>query len=120
MEKPELNLPLFQKVYDQITSQPETFDMESWESDDEYEDSCGTTRCVAGWALYFHEGQRVFDYNYPEEPVSTFQDCDDHTVPARACKALGLTRSEGANLWYAREDEALAMVAGYLLIGRVE
>ena len=40
---------LRKRVLHQIETEPETFDMSSWEG--EY--ACGTTRCLAGWAVFF-------------------------------------------------------------------
>lgn len=53
-----INTEMFQKVYDQITQHPETHYQGTWENgyggyDD---DECGTTRCVAGWAVAFAKG----------------------------------------------------------------
>ncbi len=47
----EFNRELFQKIHDQITGHPETHNQDSWES------LCGTTRCVAGWAVHFTNGE---------------------------------------------------------------
>jgi len=43
------NTDLFRKIHDQITTHPESHDQGDWES------PCGTTRCVAGWALHLTE-----------------------------------------------------------------
>lgn len=52
------NRQLFQKIYEVIA--PESgvidwhkFSMSSWEDDDS---SCGTARCVAGWAIHYESG----------------------------------------------------------------
>lgn len=48
-----INTELFQKIYDQISQHPETHDQATFE----YRDiSCGTTRCVAGWAVAIAHG----------------------------------------------------------------
>lgn len=44
-----LNREAFQKVWGHIKDAPESLQMESWEGE---ESECGTTRCVAGWAIY--------------------------------------------------------------------
>jgi hypothetical protein len=41
------NVEMLQRVLAQITEHPETHNQNTWES------RCGTTRCVAGWAIYF-------------------------------------------------------------------
>lgn len=47
-----MNTELFRKIQDVIDT--EAFDMDSWEGDtDTYGTECGTTRCIAGWAIHF-------------------------------------------------------------------
>lgn len=50
------------KILDQIESKPLTFDMQAWVANQEdivdwrtgdFTGECGTTRCVAGWAVHF-------------------------------------------------------------------
>ena len=48
-----MNTELFQKIHKQITEHPDTFNMESWENT-----ACGTTRCIAGWAIYEALGRK--------------------------------------------------------------
>jgi len=40
---------IHQKVYEAVSSKPETFDMGSWHNT---EASCGTTHCRAGWVIH--------------------------------------------------------------------
>ena len=56
---PELNIPLFQKIHAQITRDPGSHDQGSWEAVGE----CGTTRCIAGWALHFEAHGDVYKRN---------------------------------------------------------
>lgn len=42
-----MNRELFEKVKAKILAVPDQFDMGDWEDEGE----CGTTRCIAGWAL---------------------------------------------------------------------
>lgn len=51
-----MNTELFQQIHDIITAQPEGFNMDAWE----YTNSCGTTRCVAGWAVHLTTGEPLF------------------------------------------------------------
>ena len=56
---------LAEKIRAQVDSRPETLYMGTWEDDtheemydwrrDEFVTSCGTTRCVAGWAVHFNQ-----------------------------------------------------------------
>lgn len=58
---PEVNRAMFARIAAQIGDHPETHDQTEWElSPEERADlldlpveECGTTRCVAGWALHF-------------------------------------------------------------------
>lgn len=45
------------KVYHQITTEPDTFNMYAWEV--LQSGSCGTTRCLAGWAVHFSGGKGI-------------------------------------------------------------
>lgn len=47
-----VNVDLFQKIDRELTGHPEQHDQSSWESD------CGTTRCVAGWAIHLVIGRQ--------------------------------------------------------------
>lgn len=42
-----------QAVLDIIRQYPDSHDQDAWE----IQKGCGTSRCVAGWAQYLHEGQ---------------------------------------------------------------
>lgn len=59
------NIELFKRVYETIKVEGDDyewrdlFNMSSWE-DIPFAESCGTTRCVAGWAIYLETGERVF------------------------------------------------------------
>lgn len=88
------NIEMFKRIRDQIKRDPKSFDMSSWEFDltseiseeggdfaIEYYDpetndyqptmasECGTTRCVAGWAVYFAAEDLGIDVNRPLEAV---------------------------------------------------
>lgn len=53
-----MNTELFKKIHDIIQTDPEGFDMWTWEGLKDYEHpACGTTRCVAGWAVHFASGE---------------------------------------------------------------
>lgn len=47
-------LELWRKIDHQLTTEPESHDQGDFESDDD--DDCGTSRCVAGWAIHFFSG----------------------------------------------------------------
>lgn len=95
-----INRELFRKVYDQITAHPETHDQ------DEFESSCGTTRCVAGWALHF--------YNPNQDIRQTAFEINDsvHGGPGNAArKILGLSEHQAGRLFYEVSDkEAVEIV----------
>jgi hypothetical protein len=104
----EVNRELFKKVYDQIAEHPDTHWQGDFEADVEdgaggyREDGvpvCGTTRCVAGWALHF-SGQRV----------------NDSLDPGRdAARLLGLSVDAASVLFSGSlpETEAVALVRFY-------
>lgn len=81
------NTEMFKRIRDQIKADPKTFYMSGWEDDlsaeaaedgdwdhgyynpstGDYEDvmasECGTTRCIAGWAIHFEALDRGLNVN---------------------------------------------------------
>lgn len=121
---PEINQALFQKIHDQITFHPETHEQISWvvfdedypngDSDNRPSDGtiCGTTRCVAGWAVWFSGYGHVYKYNcdHPDAPESW------STLGA---KLLGLTDDEAGYLFLdTTNEQAAKLVERYALKGR--
>ncbi len=116
---PELNTELFKKIHKQITEHPEAHDQGSWEGK---RPACGTTRCVAGWALHFAtDGAEVFHRN--EYSVVDAFSPEVEALAERlgvrmgslhpgqiARPLLGLTGQEAAGLFYADDEQALTLV----------
>lgn len=96
-----VNQELFKKIYEQITRYPETHYQGTWtecEADTVPEipgfEGCGTTRCVAGWALYFHNpGQSIYLTAREIDPACT---TDPQTA---AAELLGLDPNESDELF---------------------
>lgn len=113
---PELNIPLFQKIHAQITQDPGSHYQGSWETVNE----CGTTRCLAGWALHFEAHGDVYQYgggyiNGWSAQVRTLIDSRDgledwYTVSQIAKHLLGLTSDQAGRLFYADEERAAEAV----------
>lgn len=63
-----MNIELFQKVNDRIIVEG-NLGMSTWESGDP---SCGTTRCVAGWAVYETTGKGLYrpDGGFSDETIA--------------------------------------------------
>lgn len=47
-----VNREMFAEIYDLITEYPELHRQSSWETDPAETNLCGTTRCIAGWAVW--------------------------------------------------------------------
>lgn len=77
----EPNTELFKKIHKQLKKQPGSLDMGHWEFSAEYlhgerfynpfakefqPRSCGTTRCVAGWAGHFTNPTQAFGHTIQE------------------------------------------------------
>lgn len=75
------------RVLHQAVTEPETFDMAYYEA----ERGCGTTRCIAGWAVYFERGW-----------VHANDRWDPDGLKQAAISALGLTLVEyyGPGNWF--------------------
>lgn len=114
---PELNIPLFQKIHAQITRDPESHYQGSWETVNE----CGTTRCLAGWALHFEAHGNVYEYSsggfatgWSAQMRTLFASRDDledcWTVHRLARHLLGLTRDQAGRLFYSDDEMAAEAV----------
>lgn len=106
---PELNRELFQKIHQQITDRPETHDQSSWET------ACGTSRCIAGWAVHLTTNAPVYEPGSLSESLSfqTRSLADDilpehvlRTVPSIARHLLGLDAEEAGRIFYAIDEDA--------------
>ncbi|MFE6846535.1 hypothetical protein [Streptomyces sp. NPDC057686] len=107
---PVINQDLFRQVYEQICRVPESHCQSTWEDG---HGSCGTARCVGGWALYFTDPHATF-----EETARNLGFAADGWCEA-AAKVLGLTMEEADYLFYVTGDEeAVRLVEGYALRGR--
>jgi hypothetical protein len=53
-----LNTELFKKIHEVVSANPQRHDQATWEG--QSVGDCGTTRCVAGWAVHLATGQKVF------------------------------------------------------------
>ena len=115
-----MNRELFKKIHDIITPTPDKLDMGSWEGE------CGTTRCVAGWAIYLTTGQPVYVTdergNIRQHPsLATLAErletviwdkggeFQEVNVPQLAAKLLDLPHGHRA-LFYVEDEVALAYV----------
>lgn len=103
------NRELFQKIHDIIDAKPDALAMDSWEDQDA---DCGTTRCVAGWAVSLTtQTDLTAGWRFHPAVLALAEEhgilCEIY-VPysALARKLLGLDAVEAGCLFYA--DELLA------------
>jgi len=102
---PELNIPLFQKIHDQIDNSPESHNQGTWE--------CGTSRCVAGWAIHLTTGQPVYatiGLHPATRELAERHDVHTGSIPAVALRLLGITADEAGRLFYADDEQAAEAV----------
>ncbi len=83
-----MNVELLRRVQDKIRTSPEEFDMSDWAGRTQTSSHCGTTACIAGWAILF-EGEEqhksgLLGYTQDIECTLTFD------VGAEARKLLDL------------------------------
>lgn len=129
---PTPNTELFKKVYDQISTNPQTFYMKEWETtiaqmdidggmaywdavDGEWFQftECGTTRCVAGWGLHF----TAPDVSIATTAV-TLVDVDGHcgsSIPyfEAGAKVFGIDASVAKALFTALDETAFRVVEAF-------
>jgi hypothetical protein len=119
-----LNTELFKKIHEVVSANPQRHDQATWEG--QSVGDCGTTRCVAGWAVHLATGQKVFRWESGVPNVllsgATVRLAREHGIPAEsgddpgvvpkvASKMLGLTDVEAEYLFYADDDRAREIVA---------
>lgn len=98
-----MNQALFKKVYNAISARPHEFDMDTWE---EPEAGCGTTRCLAGWAIFETTGQPLWDpkwsfnkinssvYDYAESLGISYERDSEVEFDVLGLNALGLNTTD--------------------------
>lgn len=117
-----MNTELFRKIRDVVDT--DAFDMDTWEGDAEVFDmgasECGTTRCIAGWAIHFSlpEG----DNNLRDESgvlseavvdlarSRGLQAADRYNFAAIGADLLGISRSLASEVFYLENDTAREFV----------
>lgn len=113
----EYNLDLFKEIYEQIKD-PAKLDMGSWEGTS----VCGTTRCVAGWAVHLTTGEPImgngatlsYTWHPSVEALSRRLLGDARYSLSRIGGALlGLDRDQASVLFYSQNEEALAVVKAF-------
>ncbi len=124
---PKRNIELLTKIRNLIATQPDKLNMNSWSMIDrnllgemEYEDTakidCGTTQCIAGWAVqlsgwkFLVRGFEVLVADEAEEPVVHVSYCVARNgrtamVDQKARQLLGITPEESFFLFLDVEND---------------
>jgi hypothetical protein len=108
---PEINQDLFGRIEKIIESQPEQFNMASYESDQRYDgSSCGTTRCIAGWGIALAHQDRFGASDQDLDEMANEIDSKPHpnnhrSYEALGAEVLGLTRMEAQALFCRTGDD---------------
>lgn len=112
---------LARKILDQVESQPATLAMETWETVDstdlwdwetgETVEGCGTTRCIAGWAIFFSA--------LPGESVDAARrrvgdELGLPSWPLVAAALLGLSEEEADSLFFTDEAAAVKLLREFV------
>ena len=114
-----VNKELFQKIHVQITAMPKSLDMNDWGRKSE----CGTTMCVAGWAVALsHEPTdldwTVSGYGLPDRLTGVYTrsgwESGWESIANRAEELLGLDEDTAYELFHhSTDDEAREIVEEY-------
>lgn len=112
MDIPPYNTDLMIQVRDHVIEHPETHVQNVWVSRNE----CGTTACIAGWAVQLAGIQLGQTDAFGE----TFEAADGRTVRTHATDLLGLTYREAGHLFGGghAESEALAVLEAMIEAGK--
>lgn len=106
------NRELFQKIHDIIDAKPDVLAMDSWENRGA---DCGTTRCVAGWAISLTTQTELADgYRFHSAVLALAEEygipIPGMPYPALARRLLGLSADEAGCLFYTDEETAAEIV----------
>lgn len=129
---PKRNVELLTQVRDLIKADPSKLDMSHWgvvkgiELDyrDEVKVNCGTTACIAGWAVQLvgdkflvhgHSKSAEGGYSVSLSVAKNGRVCD---IEKRARKILGLTYDEAAFLFMDTVDSQALSVLDQLIAGQ--
>jgi hypothetical protein len=99
-----MNKELLLEIASRIESEPEKFDMSNWfaASRQEKDGTCGTTACIAGWAVALESRKslsRLYrEINIEENEHETYHESGN--IEARASLILGLDEYQTSALFY--------------------
>jgi len=113
-----VNIELFKKVKIQVDTEEASLDMANWEA--QGDPVCGTTRCLAGWAVNLTTGAPLYTWRKREgwseivdlSPETTaLADAHElnHDIPQIAGHLLGLTAHE-ENVFYMDEGAVFEFI----------
>lgn len=91
---------------------PDSFDMISWETPG----ACGTTRCIAGWAIYDEIGGPIWDTN--DEFTPAFLDFMRGADPTWEARTTEFPVEVAGDLLGLTEEQYMALFFTYTAQGR--
>jgi len=106
-----MNTELFSKIDEVIQNTPERHYQGTWESVNE----CGTTRCIAGWAVHLTTGTPVYDRHgdptrESAQLASSLGVSDPWHISAVAQRLLDITPEQAGKLFFATDEDARQIV----------
>lgn len=90
-----VNQKMFAEIHELITEFPELHRQSAWETDPQETVDCGTTRCVAGWAVWLAAREHGL--------LSRKREFTDGTVRQELADLLGVTAQDIEDDWYLSE-----------------
>lgn len=124
-ELPEINQDLFGRIDKIIQSEPESFEMGCWErpsiqfvSLDGETVACGTTRCVAGWAIHLTHEDKFGATGKPLSKMTNDLGGHPEAYARVGAEVLGLTKMEADELFYGSNYGSKNVLHAYATGGR--
>lgn len=101
-----MNIKLLRKIQRAIRKEPRQFDMDSWFEFDKRTPNCGTTACIAGWAIALSSKKNPLDaaksirkrFGRGMRVLSSKQ---AYGITAKVLKVLKIDMRQGDSLFYA-------------------
>lgn len=103
-----MNVRLLRRIQREILKEPRRFDMDNYFDMNALQARCGTSACIAGWALVLkrHPGKPITETNFPKLARMAQRGVDrlsygrNAVLEERGIKALGITEEQAERLFY--------------------
>lgn len=101
-----MNVRLLRRIQKQILKEPKQFDIDTWFAIDSHAPNCGTTACIAGWAIALSKKQtplvaaKSIRKNFGRPSILLLSWSQAKDIEPKARRALELTPAQAERLFH--------------------